>query len=482
MQYGFGDDASTFAQYGWSDKTGAIPFPVSVGSKAPNPFGLYDMHGNVEEWCYDWFSPTYYAESPGEDPAGPAEGSTRVKRGGAWDGPLVNARAAFRHSYAPYFRFGDLGFRVVRVWAVVASNSKSSADANSPASKPEMIEAQAPLPAIAPFDSNQARAHQEAWAAFLKRPVKQQNSIGLPLVLLPPGEFTMGSMPEQIAAAKRIVRQAKGKPDKWSLGHVEAEAPAHRVKISHPFLIGATEVTVAQYRRFVETAAYVTETERFGGGDSTKKDEQDPKKKLLTWRGQRVSNDDAAVTQITWNDAVAFCNWLSDVEKLSRCYSGGEQEGWLLESSGEGYRLPTEAEWEYACRAGTTTQYSFGDDPAKFAQYGWSLAEEAVPNPNPVAGKLPNPFGLYDMHGNLAEWCHDLFPSDYHADSSPSDPVGPASGRTRVYRGGALDFPVVRCRSAFRGNYLPTARFYDHGFRVVRVFVANSEFGTRNSE
>ncbi|HVX60481.1 MAG TPA: SUMF1/EgtB/PvdO family nonheme iron enzyme, partial [Pirellulales bacterium] len=251
-----------------------------------------------------------------------------------------------------------------------------------------------------------------------------------------------------------------------------AEAPAHRVKISRPFLIGATEITVAQYRRFVDATAYVTETERFGGGDSTKKDEQDPKKKSLTWRRSRNGSNDTAVRQVTWNDAVAFCNWLSDEEKLSRCYGGGEQEGWLLEASGEGYRLPTEAEWEYACRAGTTTQYSFGDDPAKFAQFGWCLAVEAVPNPNPVAGKLPNPFGLYDLHGNLAEWCHDWFPSDYRTDFSSSDPAGPASGPTKVYRGGALDLPVVRCRSAFRGNFQPTARFYDLGFRVVRVSTA----------
>ncbi|HVW36040.1 MAG TPA: SUMF1/EgtB/PvdO family nonheme iron enzyme, partial [Pirellulales bacterium] len=303
-------------------------------------------------------------------------------------------------------------------------------------------------------------------------PVEKPNSIGMRLVLIPPGEFTMGSTPEQIAAAKKIAEEDGGDAKDWTRDRTEAEAPAHRVKISRPFLIGATEVTVAEYRRFVDASRYVTETERFGGGDSVKKDEQDPQKKSLTWRGFVNGNDNAAVRQVTWNDAAAFCNWLSDAEKLSRCYRGSEQDGWQLESSGEGYRLPTEAEWEYACRAGTTTLFSFGDDPSAFAQYGWSLKNGPVPNPNPVAGKVPNPFGLYDLHGNVGEWCNDWFPSDYHDSSSPNDPAGPPSGNTKVHRGGAMDSPLAGCRSAFRGNFLATARFWPLGFRVVRVSTA----------
>jgi formylglycine-generating enzyme required for sulfatase activity/WD40 repeat protein len=429
-----------------------VPKLNPVGGKLPNSFGLYDMHGNVEEWCHDWFSPNYYAQSPGEDPTGPEFSDNRIRRGATRDGPIIRCRSAFRGAYPPFWRFGDLGFRVVRVsTAAKIAPDSLAASAETTAAK-------------------QARAQQETWAARLNAPLEQKNSVGMPLILIPPGEFTMGSTPEQIAAAKKFAEQEGQGDVKWSLERIETEAPAHQVKISRPFLIGATEVTVGQYRRFVEAASYLTETERFGGGHSTSKEEQDPKKKSVTWRtpGYPVT-DESAVSQITWNDAVAFCNWLSEREKLSSCYRGDEQGDWTISPAGDGYRLPTEAYWEYACRAGTTTHYSFGDDASTFGEYGWSSKVGSASNAHPAGGKLPNPFGLYDMHGNVDEWCHDWFSPNYYGRLPANDPTGPASGDNRIHRGGALGWPIVRSRSAFRGSYPPHYRFGNLGFRVVRL-------------
>jgi formylglycine-generating enzyme required for sulfatase activity len=371
---------------------------------------------------------------------------------------------------------------VPKVASLVTSTAEPPAPVESPPPASPQASAEPPL-AIAPFDAQQARAHQEAWAKYLKTAVEQQNSLGMRLALIPPGEFTMGSTPEQIEAAKLAAKAEKKTYLEWTLERIEAEAPAHRVKITRPLLMGATEVTIGQYRRFIEASGYVTETERFGGGSSTKKEERDPAKKSLTWRAPSYfSNESSAATQITWNDCIAFCNWLSDAEKLSRCYVGDEQAGWRLSTAGNGYRLPTEAEWEYACRAGTTMQYGFGDDASTFAQYGWSDKTGAIPFPVSVGSKAPNSFGLYDMHGNVEEWCYDWFSPTYYAESPGEDPAGPAEGSTRVKRGGAWDGPLVNARAAFRHSYAPYYRFGDLGFRVVRVWVANSEFGTRISE
>ena len=469
-QYSFGDDAALFGEYGWSEKARRLEFPLAAGSKKPNSFGLYDMHGTADEWCHDWYSADYYASSPVEDPVGPASGDSRVRRGGGWNNPLVRNGSAFRGSYPPFWRFGGLGFRVVRVSTAVANGAPPAAAMPAAGARSAAADASGPAPAVAPFDATQARAHQQAWAAHLQRPVAKPNSIGMPLVLIPPGEFTLGSTPEQIAAAKQLAEQQQEKEFQWTVGRIDAEAPAHRVKLSRPFLMGATETTVGQYRRFVEATNYVTETERYGGGDSSKKDEQDPQKKGASWR--TLGADDSAVRQVTWADAAAFCNWLSDAEKKTRCYLQNGEGQWELDVAGDGYRLPTEAEWEYACRAGTTTQYSFGDDASKFGEYGWSATVGPVPSPLGVGSKVANPFGLYDLHGNVDEWCHDWFAADFYARSPETDPICSTVAEGRVRRGGAWDMPIVRCRSAFRGAYIPYWRFHDLGFRVVRVSTA----------
>jgi formylglycine-generating enzyme required for sulfatase activity len=178
--------------------------------------------------------------------------------------------------------------------------------------------------------------------------------------------------------------------------------------------------------------------------------------------------DDSPVTEVTWDDAVQFCNWLSDQEKLQSCYRQDANSGWIILASGTGYRLPTEAEWEYACRAGTTTQFSFGDDPTMLDIYGW-FDKNSGGRARAVGTKVANPFGLFDMHGNVYEWCQDFYADDDYSKSLPNDPAGPSSGSNRVYRGGNWKLTTVDCRSASRRNHAPASRFNSDGFRIVRV-------------
>jgi formylglycine-generating enzyme required for sulfatase activity len=161
------------------------------------------------------------------------------------------------------------------------------------------------------------------------------------------------------------------------------------------------------------------------------------------------------VETVNWDEAVAFCHRLSAMP---------------AERAAERvYRLPTEAEWEYACRAGTTTRWYSGNDEAGLVDVAW-FKKNAGGTTQPVGEKKPNAWGLYDMHGNVYQWCSDLFSADYYKQSPPSDPVGPTTGsggRGRVFRGGCAGLNPSDCRSAFRSYDLPGVRSRWNGFRVV---------------
>jgi formylglycine-generating enzyme required for sulfatase activity len=262
------------------------------------------------------------------------------------------------------------------------------------------------------------------------------NSIGMKLVLIPAGQFTMGA------------------PDRDAFG---PDKPQHPVRITKPFYLGACHVTVGQFRNFVEHANYQTDAERANQAEAEQWKEK-------TWRNVSPSQpDEHPVVYVSWNDAVAFCQWLSRKE-------------------GNSYRLPTEAEWEYACRAGSATRYCFGDDESGLAEYAW-YRENSDDGTHPVGQKRPNAWGLYDMHGNVRGWCQDYYNDGYYANSPTDDPTGPAVGvesnlfnrynqrspPDRVIRGGAwLSYANV-CSSAYRAHDSPLRRDYHLGFRVARV-------------
>ncbi len=164
---------------------------------------------------------------------------------------------------------------------------------------------------------------------------------------------------------------------------------------------------------------------------------------------------------------MAFCNWLSGQEKLDLCYQR-DGDSWTLLTKANGYRLPTEAEWEYACRAGTTTQFWFGDDWQEHDKYGWSN-NNASNRPHSVGSLPANPFGLYDMHGNVWEWCHDWFGFDceWYGKSPSDDPFGPSKCSHRVGRGGSWYYMPASSRSSSRFNGPPSYRNDNRGIRPV---------------
>jgi formylglycine-generating enzyme required for sulfatase activity len=292
---------------------------------------------------------------------------------------------------------------------------------------------------------------------------------GIRLKRIPAGEFLMGSSKDEDKDAS------------------DDELPRHRVRITRPFYLGVTEVTVGQFRRVVESASYRTEAERDGKGgygwnEQAKKFEgRDPK---YNWKFTGFEQtDDHPVVNVTWNDAIAFCNKLSEQEGLKPYYGFGAGE----KSGGDGYRLPTEAEWEYACRAGTTTRYQSGDDAETLATVGnvadgtlkakggmfssWTAiaARDSYVFTAPVGRFRANAFGLYDMHGNVWEWCWDGYKADYYKESPEADPSGPLQASGRVIRGGSWYVIPRVCRSAYRVRSSPDRRDNDLGFRLARV-------------
>jgi formylglycine-generating enzyme required for sulfatase activity len=196
---------------------------------------------------------------------------------------------------------------------------------------------------------------------------------------------------------------------------------------------------------------------------------QEQYKKVMSENPSRWKADKNPVEQVRWSDAVKYCNALSLKEGLQPCY---DLQTWRCNFDANGYRLPTEAEWEYACRAGTETKYFFGNDSSKLKNYAW-LDENSSGKPHPVGQKKPNPWGLYDMSGNVWQWCNDFYQVDYYQQSPEENPKGPDAGETKVVRGGAWKFSADSCRSGYRYNedpgYSDVCFGYDiYGFRCVR--------------
>jgi formylglycine-generating enzyme required for sulfatase activity len=184
--------------------------------------------------------------------------------------------------------------------------------------------------------------------------------------------------------------------------------------------------------------------------------------------GSHFKGPDLPSEMVGWGKAALYCNLRSEAEGLKPCYN----EFGECDFAADGYRLPTEAEWEYACRAGSQTAYSFGADPSRLGRHAW-YAANANKKTHPAGRKTPNAWGLYDMHGNVAEWCNDFYAPDYYASSPRENPAGPAEGDKNVLRGGHWGASAESCTAAFRIGEEPG--FSDAcfardaiGFRCVR--------------
>lgn len=287
--------------------------------------------------------------------------------------------------------------------------------------------------------------HPGKWGVIEGTADVMTNSIGMKLKLIPAGEFLMGSPADETDGSDN-----------------EAQ---HRVKLTKPFYLGIHEVTRGEFAAFVSDTKYKTEAESDGKGgygfDELGKVAQKPE---YTWRSPGFSQtDDHPVVNVSWNDAQKFIDWLKRTE-------------------GKQYRLPTEAEWEYSCRADSATKYWNGNDAEKLALIGnvadgtakakysnWVAiaATDGFVFTGPVGSFSPNSFGLYDMHGNVWEWCSDWYSDAYYTSSPGSDPSGPSTGSRRVLRGGSWNGSAGSCRSANRRGNAPSLRNSNFGFRLA---------------
>lgn len=303
----------------------------------------------------------------------------------------------------------------------------------------------APPPAIAPFDAEQAKAHQEAWAKYLDIPVECENTLGMKFRLIPPGEFLMGNTPEEINAVLKVV----GEDQVWR-ERIQSEAPQHRVILTQPVYVGVTEVTQTQYQQVMGT-----DLSELSATDSDEKAEAG------------LETEDYPIETASWSDAVEFCAKLSQLEQRKPL---DIRSGDTVESlDGLNYRLPTEAEWEYACRAGTTTRFWSGDQDEDLLAAGW-FGRNSGGQVHAVGEREANAFGLSDAHGNVWEWTQDGWDPEFYskfAKNPAVDPLSPYSaGSGRVSRGGSWRADGLRCRSSNRHALSPTSHT---GFRVVLV-------------
>jgi formylglycine-generating enzyme required for sulfatase activity len=303
-----------------------------------------------------------------------------------------------------------------------------------------------PSPAIVPFTAAEAKTHQEAWAERLGVAVETENSIGMKLRLIPPGEFLMGSSETELAQETRIAREKHML--EWVFAFLPFEPPQHHVTLTKPFGIGIYEVTRGQFRQFVDATGYITESEKSGKGGTGFKSRAIVDGLEFSWKTdlgyEPPQTDESPVVNVSWNDAAEFCKWLSEKE-------------------GETYRLPSEAEWEYACRGGNPGRFCFGDDSALIHKYGW-IGDGLRQGARRVGEGAGNSFGLFDMHGNVWEFCQD-FHGPY-PDMAVTDPTGPVSGDLRVGRGGTWGTYAELSRSAYRSSGNHGA--FSAGFRVAK--------------
>jgi formylglycine-generating enzyme required for sulfatase activity len=418
---------------------------TDVGQYAANPWGFFDMHGNVWEWTNDWYQVAYPTGNPVIDPTGPASGSYRVLRGGSWFNGGAYLRSAQRDAYPPSTRHNTLGFRVgfqqvqpdtANPELVLSGGAEITHEAGQPWAEPGMaahdvrdgnLTSRVSIAGL--VDANTTGLYVLTYTVFdsagnlatANRKVNVQNvqasthvadlnaTVQLQMLWVSPGTFTMGSPTSETGR-----------------GTDETE---HNVTLTKGFYLGKYEVTQAQYE------AVMT-----GNTNS-----------LSATPSQYSGNPNRPVEKVSWDDVQIFLTRLNAAEQTA----GRLPAGWA-------YVLPTESQWEYACRAGTTTAYSWGATIATSnANYNNTIGQTAD-----VGQYAANPWGFFDMHGNVFEWTADWYQAAYPIGNPVVDPTGPASGSRRVKRGGSWTYGGTLLRSAQRDDSPPSYRNLNLGFRV----------------
>ncbi|MCP4700188.1 MAG: SUMF1/EgtB/PvdO family nonheme iron enzyme, partial [Gammaproteobacteria bacterium] len=402
--YFFGDDENLLGDYAWYTKNSEGK-THPVGEKKANAWGLFELSGNVWEFVHDWYG--NYPKEAQTNSKGPESGVARVMRGGSWAYAAGGCRSAVRIDWRdPGIRGHNLGFRLAR------THPLPSDDFTLLQKHHEAPDAREQEEKHLPFNPYQVFADS----------LKDGAEKGPEMVYLPGGSFRMGDI------------QGIGQDN---------EKPVHEVALDH-FAIGMRPVTAGEYLRFVEAEGkHHPEWMEEGSQYNVKTGKNDHYKKL----GKSLTDEHCPITGVSWDDAAAYCNWLS-------------------EQTGEEYALPTEAEWEYACRAGSETAYFFGDDEKRIGDYAW-YSKNAKGKTQPAGKKKANGWGLSDISGNVWEWVYDWYGN--YPEKAQKNPKGPATGPYRVLRGGSWIDVAGFCRSASRFYWDdPDRRGRSTGFRLAR--------------
>lgn len=433
--YSFGDDESQLENYAWFASNSELK-THPVGRKKPNPWGLYDMHGNVFEWCADWYVESYPKEDV-VDPVGPTTGDRRAIRGGAWLYVSDNLRSADRGFSPPEYRVDEYGLRCVML---IGDASPEKPLVNSDNAKP------ASPTATAVNTSSAETAPAETLLARIEAALAQENrdageSSLVELEKLLPGDPRISDLRGKIAALPKlpetlVIDLAEGESMEFVLIHAGAftmgsdqspaidEKPAHRVAITRPYYLGKYEVTQKQWVALMG-------------------------RNLSVFKASPQITDALShpVENVSWLLCQAFLGQLNQKIPARR------------------FRLPTEAEWEYACRAGGTGDLLFGKG-ATLDDYAWYGAN-AGNKTHAVGGKKPNAWGLYDMYGNVWEWCQDPF--EAYPKEPQTDPTGPinSTSGTRVLRGGAWNNTPDHVTATYRHDAGEDMLLPYYGFRCL---------------
>ena len=344
--------------------------PASIGEKYCNQLGIYDLSGNISEWCYDWYGP--YTEEIETNPLGPAEGELKVIRGGDFENTAREARVSARMKLQPFYASSNIGLRLV-------------ADITEKDIHDTAINPHHGMFAFKDYDTQ-----------YLPNEKFNVNGVEFTMVGVQGGTYLMGATIEQTMADP-------------------IEDPCHSVAISS-FKIGQTEVTQALWNAVM-------------GGKCP----------------AQFKNPNQPVESVTWNDVQTFIMALNKI-------------------TGKTFRLPTEAEWEYAARGGNLSKrfiYPGSDDALKVS---WS-AHNCKGGPKAVGLLQPNELGIYDMGGNVAEWCADWF--GFYTDEPVTNPVGASIGRNKILRGHHWEDGMQYCRPDYRYSKSPTYKSYYVGFRLA---------------
>lgn len=305
--------------------------------------------------------------------------------------------------------------------------------------------AERPAPVLVNDSPARIQELQRAWAEHLKLPAEIAVPVGenihIDLVLIPPGEFMLGTLEEAFQKSK-----SPSSPDDPDPQFVTADLPQQLARITSPFYLSKNEISRKQFRHFINQTSYTTDAQITRSDssdfDSTQNSPQN------TWASDLdgTLSENHPVANLSWYDASNFCGWLTRIQSRFE------------------FSLPAEAQWEYACRAGTTSNW-YTPDESELSKYAWFQSTTSHP-----CGQLqPNAFGLFDMHGNVSEWCQDYFSDKDSFSNSVNNPSGPNTGVYRIIRGGSATREAENCRSASREGLKPISRDVLTGFRVCAM-------------